>query len=173
MKLPDVNEFRPAARLGKRQTEADVPDKNPFDTAPQSEFEYWHEKKVRAALAGMSGALKKHRPFITIEQLMEMTHVHPELEGELPEIDGIRHGMFMFSVSGKWQGRSVTRALLGGDVILVSAESPHAARKQALQGLQDTLAAAQEYANAAAWGVDLSSQENLGVSLDAEAPTRQ
>lgn len=173
--LPDFNDFRPRARvlLDKRQTGADVAPVHAFDTTPETEQDAVHEMKVRAALKGMTDALQRYRGYISIEQLMAMTNVRPELEGELPEIDGIRHGMFIFTVSGKYQGRTVTRCLLGGDVILISAASPHEARRIAAEGLQDTIRAGQQYAQAVAWGVDVAPKQNLGISFDTEALKRK
>lgn len=165
--LPNVNEFKPKARLHKRQTEEDKEDANPFDTSPKNEQEARHGLMVEAALKGMSDALAKHRAWIRIEDLMLLTHAHVEMEGELPEVEGIRHGMFFFSISGRLEGRPVTRVLVGGDCIIVSAPGPAEARMTAQQGLEDTITSALEYANKQAFG-DLFAPQNQGISIETE-----
>lgn len=170
-KFPTMSDFRPKARQDKRQIAADVPEINPFDASPQSEREAVQQMAVQAALEGMTAALQRVRESITLQQIVDMRRVRPEMEGELPEIDGVRHGIFFFSVSGEGGGRKYTRCLLGGNCIIVSAPSPHAARKIAAQGLADTIKAAEDYAFAEAMGVELSTQD-LGIAIDSATPKR-
>lgn len=165
----DVNVFKPRARaiLDKRQTDSDKPDSNPFDTSPRTEAEAIEQLRVQAALEGMAMALQKSRPWITLEMLSQMTAVQAHLEGELPELDGKRHGIYLFSLSGTVDGHKVERVLLGGHCIIISADNPAAARAIAQEGLQDTIEHANRYAFAKEMGVDLT-PENPGISIDTE-----
>jgi len=162
MKLPKPDAFRP--RLDKRQTEADKPDANPFDTSPQSEAEAFRERKVRAALAGMADALRKGRRWVTLQQLCEMPDAVAVIEGELPEIDGVREGVFLCSFSGTLGGQKMERVLIGGDCMLVSAASPAEAWRIAQEGLDETRKLAQTYA----FAQDLGIEPNQGVQIAAE-----
>lgn len=166
-----MSEFTPKARLVKLDRN-DKPPANPFDTAPVTPEDALHEMRVRAALAGMADALRRTLVSITLQQLLEMKKLSPHMEGELPEIDGERHGMFFFSVDGEYQGRKVRRVLLGGEAMLISASGPREARQIAQEGLQETLREGHVYANAVLWDVPLVA-ENPGIALDAEIPKRK
>jgi len=164
MNLPKPKDFRPKARLDKRQTDPDKPDANPFDTSPQTEAEALHEQKVRAALAGMADALRKGRRWVTLEQLCSMPDAVAVIEGELPEIDGVREGVFLCSFSGTLGGEKLERVLIGGDCMLVSASSPDEAWRIAQEGLDETRNFAQRYA----FAQDLGIEPNAGVQIATE-----
>lgn len=163
-RLPKPSEF--AARLDKRQTAPDKPDTNPFDTSPQTEREAVRNIAAQAALEGMVAALQKGREWITLQTLTEMRDAHVELEGELPEIDGERMGLFLFSISGAVMGRKYERCLLGGDAMLISAANVAEARQTAQMGLTETIKHAGTYAFAKSMGVEPAT-ENPGISIDS------
>lgn len=170
--LPEFNAFKPKARVWiPRRGGDEAAEFNPFDTAPQSEFEYHHEIKVRYALQGMAAALRRVRRSVSLLEFLDLKRLSPELEGELPEIDGLRHGVFLFTFSGELNRRKLTRALLEGDCIYVTAAAPPAARQLAHDALAQTLLAARTYANAQVSGVDLT-QQNPGLAIDAHLPRR-
>lgn len=162
MDLPKPKAFKP--RIDKRQIAPDKPDANPFDSSPQTEAEAVREQKVRAALAGMADALKKGRQWITLQQLCEMPDAMAVIEGELPEIDGVREGVFLCSISGTLGGQKMERVLIGGDCMLVSAASPDEAWRLAQEGLDETRKLAQSYA----FAQDLGLEPNQGVQIATE-----
>lgn len=173
-RFPTPSEFSPQggkrrrARLDKRQTTPDKPDANPFDTSPQTEREAILQVAAEAALEGMVSALQKAREWITLQTLSEMRDAHVEMEGELPEIDGERLGLFLFSVSGTVMGKKYERCLVGGDAILISAANEAEARQTAQMGLTETIKHAETYAFATAMGAEPPATENPGISIDSE-----
>ena len=172
-RFPTPSEFAPKqgrrkARLDKRQTEPDKAPANPFDTSPQTEREAVIQIAAEAGLEGMVAALQKKREWITLQTLTLMKDAHVDLEGELPEIDGERLGLFLFTVSGSVAGKKYERCLVGGDAILISAANEAEARQTAQMGLLETIKHAETFAFAQEMGMDPpGANENPGISLDA------
>lgn len=145
----------------------DEPDANPFDSSPKSELEAVHDMKVQAVLQGMAAALQKARKFITIRDLMDMQRCQPELEGRAPPVDDIDHGIYLFSISGVLNKRKVNRALIGGDVIIVSAATDREAYQIATDGLRDTVRLAHEVRRKELLGEDIAA-ENQGIVMESD-----
>jgi len=172
-RFPTPSEFAPQsgkrrhARLDKRQTE---PDKvSPFDSSPQTEREAVVQIAAESALEGMIAALQKRREWITLDTLRLMKDAHAELEGELPEIDGERMGLFLFSVSGSVAGRKYEKCLLGGEAMLISAANVAEARQTAQMGLLETVQHADTFAFASEMGIEPpGATENPGIVIDSE-----
>ena len=137
---------------------------NPFDSSPRTEAEAVHDFKVTAALVAMTQALNNTRRSVRMQDLAEMKFLHAVFEGELPEVDGIRHGVFLYSVSGVHNGNRVDRVLLDGHCIQVSAENRREAEKLAQAGLNDTITAANVFAMTGGEGLV---EHNQGIETDA------
>jgi hypothetical protein len=149
------------------------PGDDTFDTSPKSEAEAIHQLKVETTLAAMAAALRNTRHSLTLEQLAMIKDAKPVFEAELPEIDGIRHGVFLFSVSGTIDGKAVHRHLLAGHAIQVSARNQVEAGKLAAAGLSDTITHALAYAYREAHefahdepGLPVTPVKNAGISID-------
>lgn len=139
---------------------------NPADTSPRTEAEAAHDFKVTSCLAAMANALRNTRQSVRMQDICDMHFAHTEFEAELPEIDGIRHGVFLYSVSGTLNGQKVRRVLLDGHCIQVSAKNRAEAERLSQQGLQDTINEAHAFAFMEAQGID-PTEHNAGISTDA------
>lgn len=173
MERIDHNSFKPRGVYAV----SDKPDINPFDTSPKTPQEAQHAMKVEAAIQGMVRALRKHRGRVTLQIAAYSKNVRVNLDGELPRIDGIRHGMFFFSVCGEYQGKKWGPCLIDEDCMLISAASPADARRIAREGLHDTIEAAQRYAFSQKLHSDIEAHNvvarNGGMSIDAEIRGRR
>lgn len=139
---------------------------NPDDTSPRTEAEAVHDMKVTACLAAMAEALRNTRQSVRMQDICDMRFAHTEYEAELPEIDGIRHGVFLFTVSGNLEDKKVRRALLDGHCIQVSAKNRPEAERLAQAGLNETITQAHAFAFAQSQGID-PVDHNVGVTTDA------
>ena len=163
----DHNSFKPRGVYAH----PDKPDINPFDTSPSTPQEAMHAMKVEAAIQGMMRALRKHRGKVTLQIVADSKNVHVNLDGELPRIDGIRHGMFFFSLCGECQGKKWGPCIIGEDCMLISAASPADARKIAREGLHDTIEIAQRHAFEKELTIPVA--RNAGVAIDSEIRGRR
>ncbi len=135
---------------------------NPADTSPRTEAEAVHDMKVTATLVAMAEALRNTRRSVRMQDICDMHFAHTVYEAELPEIDGIRHGVFLFSVSGNLHGQKVQRVLLDGHCIQVSAKNRPEAEKMAQAGLNETITQAHVFAMGNA-----PVEHNAGISTEA------
>lgn len=169
------------ALLDRRQTEDDKPDANPFDTSPKTEAEAIMADEVQRQCMEFQAKLQISRGSITLQELVDAKWARVHLEGELPPVQGVNHGLYFYTVDGQRggiNGEKFERCLLGGDAILVSAESRVAAGRIAQEGLLYTIEQANHYAFAQEMGVDpsgvpVATAETLGISIDTEVRKRK
>lgn len=88
-------------------------------------------------------------PVLTMDQLVEMKDLRPQLEKEmrLPnDKRGSRNRVYFFSINGTLRGNALSHCLLAGECIMVQSDRgfEHALR-QAKDGLHSTLEIAREY----------------------------
>ena len=88
------------------------------------------------------------RPVLTMDQMAEMTDLRPRLEKEIKlphDTRGEKNRIYFFSIDGRLRGNVFKGCLLGGECMMVQAQSFESALKIAKDGLHDTLAVAREY----------------------------
>lgn len=164
------------ALLDRRQTDDDKPDANPFDTSPKTEAEAIMADEVQRQCMEFQARLQISRGAITLQELVDAKWARVHLEGELPPVLGVNHGLYFYSIDGQRggiNGAKFEQCLLGGDAILVSAENRIAAGNMAQEGLLYTIEQANHYAFAQEMGVDptgvpLAAAGNLGIAIDTE-----
>jgi len=164
------------ALLDRRQTDDDKPDANPFDTSPKTEAEAIMADEVQRQCMEFQAKLQISRGSITLQELVDAKWARVHLEGELPPVQGVNHGLYFYSIDGQRggiNGEKFNQCLLGGDAILVSAENRIAAGKIAQEGLLYSIEQANHYAFAQEMGVDptgvpVFTQQNPGIAIDTE-----
>lgn len=167
--------------LDRRQTAEDKGDPNPFDTSPKSEAEAIMADDVQRQCMEFQAKLQISRGSITLQELVDAKWARVHLEGELPPVQGVNHGLFFYSVDGQYggiNGAKFEQCLLGGDAILVSGENRIVAGKIAQEGLLYTIEQANHYAFAQEMGVDptgvpVFTQQNPGIAIDTEVRKRK
>lgn len=164
------------ALLDRRQTDDDKPDANPFDTSPKTEVEAIMADEVQRQCMEFQAKLQISRGSITLQDLVDAKWARVHLEGELPPVQGVNHGLYFYTIDGQHggiNGEKFERCLLGGDAILVSAENRIVAGKIAQEGLLYSIEQANHYAFAQEVGVDptgvpVFTQQNPGIAIDTE-----
>ncbi len=158
------------AVLDKRQTSDDKADINPFDTSPKSEAEAVMANEVQRDCMNLLAELQTTRGYISLQEITDAKWARVHLEGELPAVNGSRHGLFFYTIDGEHGGGGkFDQRLLGGSAIMGSAENRVEAGKLAQEMLMFTIAQANHYAFAQEMGADPTGAtlQTPGISLDA------